>query len=63
VRIALAAALILVRAPAAHAATWKPVTAAGGAGIDEVGHVRTADGVLHAVGHTDGDLTSLPSSS
>ena len=51
-----AAALTLALTPAARAATWQQVTASGGASIDQVGHVRTADGVLHVVWHKDGDL-------
>jgi hypothetical protein len=52
----LAAAAALVAAPAADAATWRQVTASGGASIDQVGLVRTSDGVLHVVWHKGGDL-------
>jgi hypothetical protein len=55
-RLILAAALVLVAAPAAHAAPWRQVTASGGASIDQVGLTRTSDGVLHVVWHTGGDL-------
>jgi hypothetical protein len=51
-RILLAAtAVALVAAPTAHAATWKQLTASGGANIDQVGLERTSDGVLHAIWH------------
>lgn len=46
-----AAALALAAAPSAHAATWKQLTSAGGANIDQVGLLRTADGVLHVAWH------------
>jgi hypothetical protein len=46
-----AAALALAAAPTAHAATWKQVTSSGGASIDQVGLLRTGDGVLHVVWH------------
>lgn len=49
--LALAAAL-LAAAPTAHAATWKQVTASGGSNIDQIGHVRTPDGVLHVLWRT-----------
>ena len=52
----VAAALRSPSPPTADAATWKQVTADGGANIDQVGRVRTADGVLHVVWHKDGDL-------
>jgi hypothetical protein len=52
----LAAALLLAAAPGAQAAGWKQVTATGGANIDQVGPVRTADGVLHVAWKKDGDL-------
>jgi hypothetical protein len=54
----LAAALALVAVPTAEAraATWRQITASGGASIDQVGHVRTSDGVLHVAWHKDGDL-------
>jgi hypothetical protein len=45
------AALALAAAPAAHAAGWKQITAAGGANIDQVGLLRTGDGVLHVAWH------------
>ena len=35
----------------ADAAPWKRVTTPDGSGIDQVGHVRTADGVLHLAWH------------
>jgi hypothetical protein len=57
VKLALVAAAALLAAPAvSQAATWKQVTASGGASIDQVGHVRTADGVLHVAWHKGGDL-------
>jgi hypothetical protein len=49
-------ALAALAAPAADAAPWRQVTASGGAGIDQVGIVRTTDGVLHVAWHRDGDL-------
>ena len=57
-RLILAAtALALVAAPAiADAAKWRQVTASGGDSIDQVGIVRTSDGVLHVAWHDDGDL-------
>jgi hypothetical protein len=55
-RLILVAALALLAAPAAHAATWRQVTASGGDSIDQVGLVRTSDGVLHVAWHKDGDL-------
>jgi hypothetical protein len=55
-RLLLATALLLVAAPTADAARWRQVTASGGASIDQVGIVRTSDGVLHVAWHTDGDL-------
>jgi hypothetical protein len=57
-RLIVAAALALVAAPApvAEAAPWRQVTASGGAGIDQVGLVRTSDGVLHVAWHKGGDL-------
>jgi len=58
VKSVLVAAALLLAAPAAsEAATWKQVTAAGGTNIDQVAHVRTADGVLHVVWHKGGDLS------
>ena len=57
-RLIVAAALALVAAPApvADAAAWRQITASGGAGIDQVGLVRTSDGVLHVAWHKGGDL-------
>ena len=55
-RLILAVALALVPAPVADAAGWRQVTASGGAGIDQVGVVRTSDGVLHVAWHKGGDL-------
>ena len=55
-RLILAGALALLAAPAAHAATWRQVTASGGASIDQVSVVRTSDGVLHVAWHKGGDL-------
>jgi hypothetical protein len=52
----LAAALLLAAAPGAQAAGWKQVTAPGGANIDQISPVRTADGVLHVAWKKDGDL-------
>lgn len=49
-RILLAAAalaLALAAAPTADAATWKQLTTAGGANIDQVALQRTVDGALH----------------
>jgi hypothetical protein len=43
------AAALLAAAPTAQAATWRQLTASGGASIDQVGLARTADGVLHVV--------------
>jgi hypothetical protein len=54
--LVLAAALLLAAAPAAAAAPWRQVTASGGASIDQVGIVRTSDGVLHVAWHKGGDL-------
>src|SRR5262249_20263475 len=48
-----AAAFVLAAAPSAHAASWKQVTSTGGANIDQVALVRTADGVLHVAWHHD----------
>jgi hypothetical protein len=57
VRIALlAAALTLAAAPAAGAADWTRVTAEGGDSIDQVGLLRTSDGVLHVAWHKGPDL-------
>jgi len=55
-RLLLVAALMLVAAPTAEAAPWRQVTASGGASIDQVGIVRTSDGVLHVAWHKGGDL-------
>jgi hypothetical protein len=57
-RLIPAAALVLVAAlaPTAGAAPWRQVTASGGDSIDQVGIVRTSDGVLHVAWHKDGDL-------
>jgi hypothetical protein len=55
-RLILAAALVLTAAPAANAAPWRQLTASGGGSIDQVGLVRTSDGVLHVAWHTGGDL-------
>ena len=54
----MAAALVLAAAPTsvAEAAKWRQVTASGGDSIDQVGLVRTSDGVLHVAWHEDGDL-------
>jgi hypothetical protein len=55
-RLILAAALVLMAPAAADAAPWRQVTASGGDNIDQVGLVRTSDGVLHVAWHKDGDL-------
>ena len=55
-KLILAAAIALVAAPAADAAPWRQVTASGGNSIDQVGLVRTSDGVLHVAWHNGGDL-------
>jgi hypothetical protein len=55
-RLTLALVLALLAAPTADAATWRQVTASGGDSIDQVGLVRTGDGVLHVAWHNDGDL-------
>jgi hypothetical protein len=52
----IAAALFLAAAPAAQAARWKQVTATGGGSIDQVGLLRTPDGVLHVAWHKGPDL-------
>jgi hypothetical protein len=52
----LVAAVALLVTPAAEAAGWRQVTASGGDSIDQVGLVRTSDGVLHVAWHKDGDL-------
>jgi hypothetical protein len=49
--LVVAAALALIAAPTAQAAPWKQVTATGGTSIDQVGVLRTADGVLHVAWH------------
>ncbi len=51
-----AAALALTFATSADAAHWQQVTRPGGANIDEVSHVRTADGVLHIAYKKDGNI-------
>jgi hypothetical protein len=43
------AAAVLAAAPSAQAATWRQITASGGSNIDQVGHARTPDGVLHVI--------------
>ena len=48
---ALAVAIVLCSASSAQAAPWKRVTTPDQAAIYQVGLVRTADGVLHAVWH------------
>jgi hypothetical protein len=52
-RIALAVVVAVALAPAAaaEAAGWKQVTATSGSAIDQVGTLRTADGVLHVAWH------------
>ncbi len=55
-RLILAAALMLMAPTAADAAPWRQVTASGGDSVDQVGLVRTSDGVLHVAWHDDGDL-------
>ena len=55
--LVLATALAIVVAPSAQAAGWKLVTAPNGSNIDQVGLVRTADGVLHVAWHKDGNLS------
>jgi hypothetical protein len=56
-KLILAAALALVATPAPVAdAAWRQITASGGASIDQVGLVRTSDGVLHVAWHKGGDL-------
>jgi hypothetical protein len=51
-RILLAAAAVaLAAAPTARAATWRQLTAAGGSNIDQVGLLRTGDGVVHVIWH------------
>jgi hypothetical protein len=55
-KLILVAALVLMAPPAAEAAPWRQVTASGGDSIDQVGLVRTSDGVLHVAWHNDGDL-------
>src|SRR5262245_21587468 len=55
-KLMLAAALVLMTPAAADAAPWRQVTTSGGGSIDQVGLVRTADGVLHVAWHKDGDL-------
>ena len=52
-RAAVLTALLsaLAVAPTASAAPWQRVTPEDGSGIDQVGHARTGDGVLHLVWH------------
>lgn len=45
--VIVAAATALLAVPGAGAAPWKQVTASGGGSTDQVGVLRTADGVLH----------------
>ncbi len=47
----LAALLLLAAAPSAQAAGWQRVTTLDGTGIDQVGLVRSSDGVLHVAWH------------
>lgn len=54
--IVAALAFVVILVSPAQAATWKQVTASGGASIDQVGLARTADGVLHVVWKKDVDL-------
>jgi hypothetical protein len=54
--LVLAAALAIAVAPSAQAAGWKQVTAPNASNIDQVGLVRTGDGVLHLAWHKGGDL-------
>ena len=49
---AFAVAIVLCVASPAEAAGWKLVTTPDQASIDQVGLVRTADGVLHWPGTT-----------
>jgi hypothetical protein len=58
--LCLAAALTLALASAADAATWRQVTPSDGASIDQVGLVRTPDGVLHVAWHKGPDLNHTP---
>ena len=55
-KLAVALLISLSLASNADAATWQQVTASGGSNIEEVSHVRTADGVLHVAWHEGGDL-------
>ena len=48
---ALAVAVVLCAAPSAQAAGWKVVTTPDQASIDQVGLLRTSDGVLHLAWH------------
>ena len=48
---ALAVAMVLCAAPSAEAAGWKVVTTPDQASIDQVGLLRTSDGVLHLAWH------------
>lgn len=47
-RLLLLTVAALFFAPSADAAGWKQVTTPGGSSIDQVGLLRTSDGVLHA---------------
>ena len=49
--LAVAIGVLGWAAPAAGAADWKRVTAPDGTSIDQVGHVRAANGVLHLAWH------------
>ena len=49
--LGLVAALTLLLAAPAGAATWRTVTSPPGASTDQVGVLRTADGVLHVAWH------------
>ena len=48
---AFAVAIVLCAASSAQAAGWKRVTTPDGSSIDQVGLVRTGDGVLHVAWH------------
>jgi hypothetical protein len=49
--LVVATTIACVAVPSAHAAVWRQVTAPGGAAIDQVGLLRTPDGVLHVAWH------------
>jgi hypothetical protein len=52
--------VVLILAPAAHAAGWKIVTAPDGANTDQVAPLRTADGTLHLLWrHRNGTAEDL----